>query len=118
MTAWLKTPWPELAARCWFCGTPRGHLCVTAGGRIAGGPYAYRSHAYRGIQRFQPGGRHGALATLLPARRNPVGTSPRSSKARSAAGVTDKAPRRLLTKTSRSAGVFEGAVERGNVVTN
>jgi hypothetical protein len=66
VTAWLQTAWPELAARCWFCGAPRGHLCVTAGGRVAGGPYAYRSHADRGLRRFRPGDGHGRWPHCYP----------------------------------------------------
>lgn len=66
MTAWRQTSWPELAARCWFCGAPRGRLCVTAGGRIAGGVYAYQSHKGRGDIRFRPGDGHGAHPHCYP----------------------------------------------------
>lgn len=47
MTAWHKTSHPELARRCAYCGALRGKLCITTGGRIAGGPYAYQSHRVR-----------------------------------------------------------------------
>lgn len=66
MTAWLKTQWPELAAKCWFCGAPRGRPCVTAGGNLAGGMYSYRSHRNRGVWRFQPGDGHGRWPHCYP----------------------------------------------------
>ena len=59
MTAWLQTSWPELARRCWFCGAPRGYMCITAGGNIYGGQYSYRSHAGRGQRRTSHSGRIG-----------------------------------------------------------
>ena len=45
MTAWLKTSRPELARRCAYCGAPRGHYCVTSGGRFYG--WHRQSHAVR-----------------------------------------------------------------------
>lgn len=72
MTAWLQTPWPELARKCWFCGAPRGQLCVTAGGRISGCSWdyptwqQYRSHKGRGARRFRTADGHGAYGHCYP----------------------------------------------------
>lgn len=54
------------SSKCWFCGAPPYHKCVTVGGNLVGSTHIWSPHSGRGDIEFRDGDGHGRYPHCYP----------------------------------------------------